>query len=59
MAIWPYSHMAIMANNGGNMGVFRKRQSKCCNMVKTVSQIDHLASKESKNGPVAYFPLYF
>jgi hypothetical protein len=22
MAIWPYSHMAIMASNVGNMGVF-------------------------------------
>jgi hypothetical protein len=23
MAIWPYSYMAIMASNVGNMGVFR------------------------------------
>jgi hypothetical protein len=23
MAIWPYSHIAIMASNVGNMGVFR------------------------------------
>jgi hypothetical protein len=27
--------------------------------VKTVSQFDYPVSNESKNGPVAYFPLYF
>jgi hypothetical protein len=34
-------------------------QSGNGNLVKMVSQFDHPASNESKNGPLAYFPLYF
>jgi hypothetical protein len=57
MAIRLTGHMAIMASNVDNMGVFGN--SKCGNLVKTVSQFDHPASYDSKNGTMANFPLYF
>jgi hypothetical protein len=70
MAIWLNGHMANMALNGhiaiwplwcndGQYGCFRKQQYKYGNLVKTVIQFDHPSSTESKNGPVAYFPLHF
>ena len=63
-------HMAIMASNSHiaiwplwrqrwPYGCFWKQQYKYSNLVKTVSQFNHPASNESKNGPVSYFPLYF
>ena len=55
MAIWKYGRYGI---KDGHYGCFRKHQYKCGKLVKTVSQFDHPASTESKNGPVAYFPLY-
>ena len=72
MAIWLHGYMAIMAPNShiaiesnghysvkdGHYGCFRNQQYKCSNLVKTVSQFDYPAANESKNGPVAYFPLY-
>ena len=52
MAIWPYG------NKGGQYGYFWKQQYKCSNLTQELSRLDLPARNESKNGLMAYFPLY-
>ena len=59
--IWPYGHKAILPYGfkGGLYGCLWKQQYKCSNLVKTRRWLDLPARNESKNGLIAFFPLYF
>ena len=59
--IWQYGHIAILLYGikDGQYGRCRKKQYKCSNLAKELSQFDLPVRNESKNSPMAYFPLYF
>jgi hypothetical protein len=59
--IWQYGHIAIWLYGikDGQYGFCRKKQYKCSNLAKELSRFDLPVRNESKNGPMAYFPLYF
>ena len=70
MAIWPYGHMAIFWPYGhlaislygvkcGQYGCLWKQHYKCSILTKELSWLDLPVINESKNGPMANFPLYF
>ena len=50
MAIWPYSHLAILAQNVDNMGVFRNSYENVT-IWRTLSQINLPTSNKYKIGP--------
>jgi hypothetical protein len=59
--IWLYGHIAIWLYGikDGQYGCCRKKQYKCSNMARELSRFNLPVRNESKNGPMAYFPLYF
>jgi hypothetical protein len=62
MAIfWPYGHIAIWPYGvkRHQYGCLLKQQYKCNNLAKELYRFDLSVRNESKNGPMAYFPLIF
>ena len=58
MAIWPYSHIAILFQIWP-IWVLSKKQCKCSNLVKTFHWIVFPVKNESKIALMEYFPLYY